>query len=178
MTDSRVYVGTYAKYNDGSIFGEWLDLSDYSDKNDFLEACMKLHEDEEDPELMFQDWENIPDKFISECSIDDEYWEYMEVTKDWDETRTMAFEMWMSHYGGNDITTEVEHFEDNYMGTWRSERDFSENLADELGYYDTMRKAGISAHYFDDEAFSRDLFMSDYWSETDGNHKLHVFRNY
>ena len=60
MTTPRIYVGTYAKYNNGSIQGEWLDLDDYTDKSDFIQACLELHDDEEDPELMFQDWENIP----------------------------------------------------------------------------------------------------------------------
>ena len=26
----RIYVGTYAKYNAGSIAGQWLDLEDYA----------------------------------------------------------------------------------------------------------------------------------------------------
>ena len=31
LSEARVYVGTYNKYNNGSLFGKWLDLSDYSD---------------------------------------------------------------------------------------------------------------------------------------------------
>ena len=50
LSEARIYVGTYAQYNNGSLFGEWLDLSDYSDKDDFLEACAELHKDEQDPE--------------------------------------------------------------------------------------------------------------------------------
>ena len=30
LSEARVYVGTYGKYNNGSLFGAWLDLSDYS----------------------------------------------------------------------------------------------------------------------------------------------------
>ena len=52
LSEARVYVGTYAKYNNGSLFGKWLDLSDYSDKDEFLEACRELHEDEQDPEFI------------------------------------------------------------------------------------------------------------------------------
>jgi len=51
---ARIYVGTYAKYNAGSIKGAWLDLEDYSDRDAFLEACRELHKDEQDPEFMFQ----------------------------------------------------------------------------------------------------------------------------
>ena len=49
LSEARVYVGTYNKYNSGSLFGKWLDLSDYSGKDEFLEACRELHEDEQDP---------------------------------------------------------------------------------------------------------------------------------
>ena len=47
------------KYNNGSIEGKWFDLSDFSDKYEFCEACKELHADEEAPEYMFQDWENM-----------------------------------------------------------------------------------------------------------------------
>ena len=57
LDEVKIYVGTYAKYNNGSIFGEWLTLGDYSDLEEFYEACRELHKDEEDPEFMFQDFE-------------------------------------------------------------------------------------------------------------------------
>ena len=76
---SAVYVGTYAKYNSGSIAGAWLDLTDYADRSDFYEACAKLHADEADPEFMFKDWEEIPDGMISECSIDEAVWEWLDL---------------------------------------------------------------------------------------------------
>ena len=42
LSEARVYVGTYGKYNNGSLFGAWLDLSDYADKEEFYEACREL----------------------------------------------------------------------------------------------------------------------------------------
>lgn len=76
LSEARVYVGTYNKYNNGSLFGKWLDLSDYSGKDEFLEACRELHEDEQDPELMFQDIENIPEALISESWLSDKFFEF------------------------------------------------------------------------------------------------------
>lgn len=58
---ARVYVGTYKKYNEGSVKGGWLDLSDYATYGEFLTACHKLHKDEHDPEFMIQDSECFPD---------------------------------------------------------------------------------------------------------------------
>ena len=61
---SKIYVSTYRKYTTGSTKGEWLDLSHYASKDDFLAACAELHSDESDPELMFQDWEEMPAQFV------------------------------------------------------------------------------------------------------------------
>lgn len=74
-----IYVGTYAKYNDGSIFGKWLSLTDYADKEEFYAACKELHKDEEDPEFMFQDWEYIPEEFIGESWLSENVFKAIEV---------------------------------------------------------------------------------------------------
>ncbi|WP_141034030.1 antirestriction protein ArdA, partial [Escherichia coli] len=54
-----VYVGTWHKYNCGSIAGRWFDLTTFDDERDFFAACRALHQDETDPELMFQDYECV-----------------------------------------------------------------------------------------------------------------------
>lgn len=71
-TTARLYVGTYAKYNNGSIEGKWLDLSDFSDAGEFMEACRELHSDEADPEFMFQDYEGFPADMYGEAMSEDE----------------------------------------------------------------------------------------------------------
>ena len=75
---AAVYVGTYRKYNEGSLGGAWLKLTDYKDRDEFLAACYELHKDEKDPELMFQDWEHVPSWMIGESHIDAEVWGYRE----------------------------------------------------------------------------------------------------
>ena len=73
---AKVYVGTYKKYNEGSIAGGWLDLADYASYGDFLAACRKLHKNERDPEFMIQDTEDFPDglncmEWLSEQDFND-----------------------------------------------------------------------------------------------------------
>lgn len=75
----KLYVGTYAKYNSGSLFGAWLDLDKYANADEFKAACRRLHHDERDPEFMFQDVETDPgcdwqDGLYSESSLPREYW--------------------------------------------------------------------------------------------------------
>ena len=66
----RLYVGTYQKYNGGSIRGAWLALEDYPDSDSFWEACRDLHSDELDPELMFQDFEGFPRNLYCESGLE------------------------------------------------------------------------------------------------------------
>lgn len=57
----KVYVGTYGKYNEGSLKGGWLTLTDYKSYDEFVAACRRLHKDEPDAELMIQDCSDMPD---------------------------------------------------------------------------------------------------------------------
>jgi antirestriction protein len=76
---ARIYVGTYAKYNNGSITGGWLNCDDYSTHSEFITAACELHMGESDPELMFQDYEGFPKAFYGESYIKPELWDWLEL---------------------------------------------------------------------------------------------------
>ncbi|WP_313672634.1 antirestriction protein ArdA [Sphingobacterium multivorum] len=166
-SEASVYVGTYGKYNDGSIFGKWLNLSDYADKEEFYTACRELHDDEEAPEFMFQDYENIPNGLIGECWISDSIFEVLE---DMDETRKEAFLIWCDNVhrklSEGDINNLISDFDDNYLGEYKDEEDFAYEQIEQMDLPEFVKR------YFDYGAFARDLFYGDYWS--DGGH---VFYN-
>lgn len=170
LSEARIYVGTYAKYNEGSIFGEWLDLSDYSDKEEFYDACRELHKDEEDPEFMFQDWENIPSGLVGESWLSDNIFDVIEAMDDMDSDRQEAFAVWLNHESYDldkqDINDLISKFDDAFQGAYKDEEDYAYEVVDEC--YDLPEFAKT---YFDYEKFARDLFMTDYWYE-DG----YVFR--
>jgi len=76
MCNPRVYVGTYKKYNNGSIAGGWVSLRDCKDYRQFLSKCRALHRGERDPEYMIQDTEDFPDglscmEWLSEQDFND-----------------------------------------------------------------------------------------------------------
>lgn len=76
MCNPRVYVGTYGKYNRGSIAGGWVSLRDCKDYRQFLSKCRALHRGERDPEYMIQDTEDFPDglscmEWLSEQDFND-----------------------------------------------------------------------------------------------------------
>ena len=80
-----VYVGTYGKYNGGSLEGGWVNLDEFDSKQDFLRYCIQqLHANERDAELIFQDWEYIPDGFIGESFISDRLWDFINLDTPYD----------------------------------------------------------------------------------------------
>lgn len=152
----RVYVGTYGKYNNGSIDGAWLDLADYNDKEEFLEACSELHNDEADPELMFQDWEDIPDGMISESSIQEEVWELLEAYNTHDEGAVNAYCSIFGDWNESD-------FNDRYRGEYDSDEAMCQEFADETGMLDGVPEN--LQYYFDWDRYARDVMISDVCSE-------------
>lgn len=170
ISEARVYVGTYAKYNAGSLFGKWLNLSDYADKSAFYDACHELHNDEEDPEFMFQDYENIPDGLISECSISDNIFEVIEAFGNMEESQKEAFLIWCNN-GHRSLSEEyiddlINAFENEYIGEYDSEEDFAYEQVEQMDLPEFAKM------YFNYEAFARDLFSGDYWIDSG-----HVFYN-
>ena len=121
LSEARVYVGTYGKYNNGSLFGTWLNLSDYLDKEDFYEACRELHKDEEDAEFMFQDWENVPEGLIGESWISENFFTLRDAVEQLGDTEQEAFFVWCN-YKSRDLSEEdaddlVRDFWDEYQGS-------------------------------------------------------------
>ena len=107
MTDASgigIYVGTYAKYSSGSIFGMWIDLERVSDADEFFEVCRELHKDESDPEFMMQDYQGFPEEFYSECMSADAVERVLEYIALDDDDREML-EDFCECYGG-DVTDE------------------------------------------------------------------------
>ena len=110
LMQASVYVGTYGKYNSGSIAGKWLKLSKYESKNEFLQACKRLHKDESDPEFMFQDFENVPDSMIDESFISDEIWNVWAILKKYDANRQDAFAEWCEANGYEQDLQAIKEF--------------------------------------------------------------------
>ena len=125
-TTARVYVGTYHKYNCGNLAGRWLDVDDYTDRDDFYEACAALHHDEQDPEFMFQDWEGIPAGMIAESSIQDEVWEWLALDEDDQELLTV--------YQGNiDQGGDMDQAREQFRGKYGSAKEFAQEWHAEGG---------------------------------------------
>ena len=160
MDNPSVYVGTYEKYNNGSIKGAWVDLTLFSDHDAFIDHCKELHKDEEDPELMYQDFENFPKEYYSESSIDPDLWEFINLD---DDDRAM-FEA----YKEAGLDGSIDDARDAYSGQFDSDIDFTMELLESCGDIPKDLPSYISIDW---ESTARNI-MFDY-SEANG----YYFRN-
>lgn len=144
-TTPSVYVGTYYKYNSGSIQGEWLKLDAYCNKAKFYEACRKLHADERDPEFMFQDFEGFPKSYYGESWIDSELWDWLELSEDEQEIVT-AYRDFI-----DDKATFEEALE-ALCGVYKDRSDWAYEWLNEMGESVPEHLQG----YIDYDAFARD----------------------
>lgn len=161
-----VYVGTYGKYNSkAGVFGAWIDLTQCDDYEEFMEVCRKLHADEEDPEFMFQDFDNFPECWYSEWSLDEDTFDKIKEYADMDDKE--AFEAYISCTGDDNIDT----FRERYIGKYSSEEEFAEFIVGEM--YNLEKMIGRLAFYFDYKAYARELFMDGY-----SYHDGYVFSDY
>jgi antirestriction protein len=151
-----IYVGTYAKYNDGNLYGMWLDLTSFYDYEEFMDCCRALHSDEEDPEFMSQDYENFPEEWYSESGIDEETFDKI---KEYGELEEYDRDMWEAYIDEFGDYADFSTIQDKCHGKWDSEEDFAQNQFDELEAYQIPEHL---RYYFDIEKYAEDLFDYDY----------------
>ena len=157
--ECSIYVASLADYSAGILHGRWID-------------CLANDSDEvqEQIALMLADSPTARQegRRAEEWAIHDHGgWHGMRIneTEDIEALCELAAELdehgealavYLDHVG----TRDVSGFQDAYCGTWSSEQDYAEDLADDI-----MEIPDHIAPYFDYERFARDLFMCDYFSE-------------
>lgn len=168
-----VYVGTYAKYNNGNLYGAWIDITACSDYDEFMDVCRALHADERDPEFMAQDYENFPDVWYTEGFISEQEFDCIRAygeLESCDKDKLIAFMDCTSERADIDI---FEKCDESYVGVYDSQADFAEQLYTECG--DLANVPEHIVNYIDWERVAHDLFIGDfYYDERTGC----VFRCY
>lgn len=138
-----VYCSTYRKYNNGSLQGMWVDLSTFHDEEDLFEFLYRLHCDEDEPEFMFQDFENFPRKFYSESAGKELFQGLYEWINLDDEQREIVGEYWDEYDSSADIQDILDRHE--YSGD--DEEKFFDVLAEE--FMESHRCLEAMQCYFD-----------------------------
>ena len=151
-----LYCGTYGKYNSGNFNGMWVNVSTFDSYDDFINFCKAIHADEEDPEIMCQDGENIPDSLCSESMGEEEFNEILEYCELCDDYSVSAVDDFLELFRPDDL----DMMSYSYVGVYDSKEEFAREMVNDC--YDIEKMMGDLAYYFDYEAFARDLFISDY----------------
>ena len=157
---ARVYVTTRNRYDSGNSFGEWKETSRFSRKKDFIASCKSLF-DEDNPELLFTDWQDIPENFISENGISTNLFGLTGQVKEMEPTEKLGFALWLGRHEKKipdskpDII--VQTFKMCYKGYFGYKQRFTEYYAkEELG----ITKEGSPR--FDFMTFNKYLFADLY----------------
>jgi len=156
MITPQIYVGTYGKYNNGSIEGAWIDLSTHNEES-FAIACNELHKAPPNSdcrpshEFMYQDYEGFPSLFYSESGIDNRLWEYLTL----DEHEQEVVAAFINCYG--DCPNLFESADSAYYGTYDNDIAFAEELVESSGMLHDVPES--LKQYFDYERYAGDLMF-------------------
>ena len=165
MDNPEIYVACLAAYNSSILYGRWIQATQgldeiYKDIYDMLAASPI----ENAEEWAIHDYSGFGDITL------DEY-ESIERVASIAEFIVEHGELGASLLGNYSIDDAQTLLEDSYHGAYDSEVDFAQSLFEEC-YSDAIPKNLL--YYIDHDAFSRDLFITDYFSmEAQG--KTHVF---
>ena len=146
---ASVYVGTYHKYNCGSLKGAWVNLESFDDEDELMEFLRRLHADESDPELMMQDYMNFPRRFYSESMNKYDFAKLYEWLNLDDEQRQMCQEYWDEI----DDSANISYITDNHIYSGNAD-DFFDEMADEE--LSMCHAPAFIRNYFDYESWRRD----------------------
>lgn len=161
LDSCSIYVGTYAKYNNGSLYGKWFNLADYSDYDELLEAMYELHSDESDPEFMFQDYEQCElfEKLglIIECYISKDIYE---ITKQISDSGydLEVFNAYVDCVGKMDFNSLYDGVTNHYIGEYSDDETFAQYILEE-----DIPESLPNYIYIDWESTARNL-MFDYYT--------------
>ena len=165
-----VFVADYASYNEGHISGTWFDVTEFSDKDEFMERVSEFFKelDKVAPldfgypreETMFQDYQDFPASFYYESCIDEKLWEYLDFVNENEDFENIV-EAYEACFGKiDDFQNVIDRFELNI------DEHYPESHAstdEKYGWY--CKDNGMIEipdhleNYFDYESYGEDMLM-------------------
>jgi len=127
METPRIYVADLEAYNNGRLVGEWLDLADYNDADELMDAIQDVLKKSGGEEYAIHDVEYVPRSMYSEYMGKrdfEELYEMMDLAKDNNLPLEVVQEV-VSQYDASAV--------DEFQGKYDNAEDFAEQLVDEMG---------------------------------------------
>lgn len=173
QTESRrVFVRPLASYNAGDLYGEWIDVDGMTgdELTDAVAEVLKNGPQPDAEEWAIHDYEGFGPIKLGEHPDLDTVAEVAEALDDHGE----AYAVWYANESRDGA--DVERFEEQYRGVFRTLEDYAEQYLDDIGAFHGA--SDLLKNYFDYEKFARDLEMGgDVWTH-DGDEGVHVFDNH
>ena len=188
-TERRIYVADLAAYNAGTLHGVWIDADQDADAIEAEVKAMLRASPEPNVEV---DCPNC-DGGKEPCEVRRCHNGKVPSAEEWAIYGSEGFGQLVGEFtsfadvaalaaalrehgevfrlfleNGEEMPEAVERFEEAYCGEWKDEKEFAWNLLDDMG---EIKGDSLAERYFDIDAFTRDLFMGDYWYDSG-----HVFR--
>jgi antirestriction protein len=127
METPRIYVADLEAYNNGRLVGEWLDLADYNDADELMDAIQDVLKKSGGEEYAIHDVEYVPRSMYSEYMGKrdfEELYEMMDLAKQNDLPLDVVQEV---------VSQFSESAVEEFVGKYDSATDFAEQLVDDLG---------------------------------------------
>lgn len=151
-----IYCGTYGKYNSGNLRGMWVDVSTFDYYEEFENFCLAIHADEDDPELMYQDFSNMPGSLYHESMGEEEFNKIAKYCELCDDYSVEAVDDFLKFYKPEYL----DMMPNAYEGAYCSREEFAKGKANEDLNLEKMM--GSLIDYFDYASYARDLFINYY----------------
>lgn len=168
LTNPEIYVACLASYNSGYLHGEWIGVTDEKTVREKIQEILNNSPVEDAEEFAIHDYEGFGSLSLGEYDSISEICELADLMREHGE---VILELYSYH---GDLEFAKTTLQNNYYGEHKSEQDFANDFFDDLYAHQIPKNLGF---YIDYEAFSRDLFINDFYSiETSSG--VHVFANH
>ncbi|MFC4676548.1 antirestriction protein ArdA [Dysgonomonas termitidis] len=135
MMDARIYVSTDYVYNSGNFFGQWMQLCDYKNKQEFRSAFCSLYPSEKEPVLLILYWQDVPKPLICINDISSKIFKLMNLLSGFDSYRNKAFHLWIDRFSPEIFNCKsreiIRLFENSYQGYYEETELFGRYYAKE-----------------------------------------------
>lgn len=174
----RIYVASLADYNEGRLYGAWIDAA--QDEGELERSVKEMLAGSTSPgaeEWAIHDYEGFGPLRLDES---ESFSAVAKLAKGIAEYGP-AFAAWAAHVGTDSET--LDEFADAYMGEWENAVAFAEEMLDDLGHVDEIMRGvpELLAPYvrIDYEGFVRDLVTNGELATLDRpDGGIYVFRTW
>lgn len=174
-SDVRIYVASLSDYNDGRLFGAWLDAAvDIDDLTEGIQSMLARSPTPGAEEWAIHDYEGFGLLHLSE-------YEDLNTVSQIGQgigKHGPAFAHWAALCGTSD-PDDLRRFDDVYLGHWDSIEAYAEELLDDLGIEDIIEQAipdHLAAYVtVDVDGFARDLEYSGEVGTSEGDDGVYLF---